>query len=269
MLDEQADEFPRQSIGETAYISAGKGEPLIFIHGVGMRADAWNPQIEYFSASRKVVALDMLGHGRSRAAPVRATLEDYADQVIRLMDDLGLKGAALVGHSMGALVCLSIATQQAARCERFACLNAVYKRDPGNKAAVQARARSILADTNSTLSNTETLRRWFGDKPPAHEREIARLTDGWLRDVSRTGYSAAYKVFADSDTAFVGKLARLEMPALFATGEFDPNSTPEMTRQMAAEVKKGKAEVVPGARHMMNLTHRIETNRLLDRFLSD
>ncbi|HVY98099.1 MAG TPA: alpha/beta hydrolase [Dongiaceae bacterium] len=269
MLDVPADELPRRSTGNTAFISAGSGAPLVFVHGVGMCADAWSPQIEHFSARRKVIALDMLGHGRSAPPPQHATLHDYADQVVRLMDDLGLKTAALVGHSMGALVCLAVATQNPARCERIACLNAVYKRDPENKAAVQARARGILAEIGAASSNAQTLRRWFGENPTARDREIAQLTDRWLRDVSRTGYSAAYAVFADSDTAFVGKLPELAAPALFATGEFDPNSTPEMSWQMAAEAKNGQAEIVAGARHMMNLTHPAETNRLLNCFLGD
>ena len=45
--------------------------------------------------------------------------------------------------------------------------------------------------------------------------------------------------------------------------------TPEMSRQMAAEAGQGRAEIVQGARHMMNLTHPKETNQLLERFLEE
>jgi pimeloyl-ACP methyl ester carboxylesterase len=269
MLDEYVEEFPRQYAGDTAYVSRGAGEPLIFIHGVGMRADAWSPQIAHFAAKRRVVALDMLGHGQSAPAPAHAILGDYADQVLRLMDELRLRDATFVGHSMGALVCLAVAVRDPSRCRRLACLNPVYKRDAKRKAAVQARARSILAEADASLSNDETIRRWFGEKPSERDQAIVRLTDGWLRRVPRDGYSAAYTVFADSDRAFDGKLEGLRMPALFLTGEFDPNSTPEMSRQMAREAANGRVEIVAGARHMMNLTHPAETNRILDHFLSD
>ena len=56
------------------------------------------------------------------------------------------------------------------------------------------------------------------------------------------------------------------MPALFATGEFDPNSPPEMSRRMAAEVPDGEERIVPGQRHMMAFADPEPVNRLLDDF---
>lgn len=58
--------LPRKTTARgTAYFEAGDGETLILIHGVGMRLEAWAPQIEAFAKTHRVFALDMPGHGAS------------------------------------------------------------------------------------------------------------------------------------------------------------------------------------------------------------
>ncbi|RUT80708.1 alpha/beta fold hydrolase, partial [Mesorhizobium sp. USDA-HM6] len=93
----------------TSFIRAGSGTPVLFIHGVGMNAAIWQPQIERMADRWDVIAIDMLGHGGSPLPPQDAGLPDFADQAIRLLDHLGLDRVAVVGHSMGALVAQEIA----------------------------------------------------------------------------------------------------------------------------------------------------------------
>ncbi|WP_312858733.1 alpha/beta fold hydrolase [Rhizobium sp. G21] len=52
-----------------AYAVAGAGDPLVLIHGVGMRLEAWTPQIEALSKRFEVIAVDLPGHGESRPFP--------------------------------------------------------------------------------------------------------------------------------------------------------------------------------------------------------
>ena len=102
----------RQSLGGTTFIEAGSGEPLLLIHGVGM--NVWRPQIEAFAATHRVIAIDMLGHGGSVLPPADATLDDYVQQARRLLDDLGIASANVVGHSMGGLVAMGLYRAQSA-----------------------------------------------------------------------------------------------------------------------------------------------------------
>jgi flavin reductase (DIM6/NTAB) family NADH-FMN oxidoreductase RutF len=81
-------------------------------------------------------------------------------------------------------------------------------------------------------------------------------------------YARAYRIFASGDRLFSGKLGALTMPALFATGSDDPNSTPGMAEAMAAAAPRGKAAILVGQRHMMNLVDPDGTNRLIRDLLS-
>lgn len=88
----------------------------MLLHGAGMNSAAWLLQTRFLArvlAGRGlgVVALDMPGHGRS-AGPMLGTIEDMAAWVLDCMIALGLGQAALVGHSMGALVALEAAAMR-------------------------------------------------------------------------------------------------------------------------------------------------------------
>lgn len=248
----------RKTAGGTAYVEQGQGEPLVLIHGVGLNADAWGPQIQEFAGTHRVIAIDMLGHGESAAAPDGATLDDYVAQVLRLLDALNIAGANVAGHSMGGLVALGFALAHPERTLRVAVLNSIHERDPQCRAAVEARAAEI-ENSGGTGDIEQPLQRWFGDDHVS----LKNMTRRWLGSVDPRGYATAYRIFATSDRNFSGKLADLRAPALFATGSLDANSTPEMAAAMAAAAPRGKALVLEGQRHMMNLADPQGTNRAL------
>ena len=68
-----------------------------------------------------------------------------------------------------------------------------------------------------------------------------------------SGYAAAYHAFAHAEETYAARLDEITCPALFLTGELDPNSTPAMTRAMAAATPHGHAVVLHGQRHMANM----------------
>lgn len=247
----------RQSLGGTSFIEAGNGEPLLLIHGVGMNADVWQPQIAAFAGTHRVIAIDMLGHGSSVLPPPEATLDDYVQQARRLLDDLGISSANVVGHSMGGLVAMGLAIAKPQRVKRLAVLNSVFERTPEARAAVEARAAEVAS--GAPLDHGPALDRWFGPE----QTTLRAATLATLSAVNRQGYATAYRIFATADRLFSDSLDRILCPALFATGADDPNSTPAMAEAMAAGAPRATSAVIAGARHAMTLTHPEEVNALL------
>lgn len=252
----------RKTVGGTSYIERGAGEALVLIHGVGLNADAWEPQIEAFALTHRVIAPDMFGHGGSVPAPEGATLDDFVQQVRRLLDDLSISSANVVGHSMGGLVAMGLAIAKPQRVKRVAVLNSVYERSPEARAAVEARAAEIATKAPDNFDGT--LSRWFGDAASPWRDRV----EGWLKSTDHAGYATAYTLFASGDTAYSGKISGILCPALFATGALDPNSTPAMAETMAKMATRGTVQVIAGARHMMNLSAANETNAMLQGFLA-
>lgn len=149
------------------------------------------------------------------------------------------------------------------RITRVAYLNGVYRRDAAAKAAVLARAEAIR---KNGVDAEGPLERWFGEDP---ESQRAReLTRTWLEMVDPEGYAIAYAAFAGGDEIYADCWPSVECPALFLTGSGDPNSTPEMAKQMASVTPKGWARIVDGHRHMVNLTAPEIVNALMSEWLT-
>ncbi|MCX5539721.1 alpha/beta fold hydrolase [Paraburkholderia sp. CNPSo 3076] len=247
--------------------SSAACETVVLIHGVGMNQSVWAPQIDALSESFRVVAYDMLGHGESALPSAQPTLDEYAAQLESLLDAIQVERAHVVGHSMGALVALEFALLNAPRTLSVVALNAVYDRTPAQREAVMTRAAS-LGDAPAASGVDATLSRWFGDPIPGHLTQAAQAVRALLLAVDPVGYARTYRLFASSDAAHVGRLANLEVPALFLTGECDPNSSGQMSHAMAAVAPRARAEVIANARHMMNVTDPERVNASLLAFLA-
>ena len=250
----------------TGYIRAGVGEPLLLIHGVGMNATIWEPQIDLLKNRYDVIAIDMLGHGESPLPPEDAGLANYADQAIALLDHLGLASASVVGHSMGALVALEIALRAPERVRRVISLNAVFRRPPALAKAVRERAAAMNShDDPSAVA--ATISRWFGDPVPAGRAGAAATARAALESVDPQGYARTYRLFARADEAHADSLSQLSMPALFMTGSEDRNSSPAMSAAMAHLAPQGQCIVLEGERHMMTIASPEKVTRHIAAFL--
>lgn len=241
---------------------------MVLVHGVGLRSEVWEPQVADFCASRRVVVYDTLGHGRSDIPPASASLEAYLTQLEELLDALDISRAVVAGHSMGAIIATAFAIEHPERVTALAALCPVYGRSAESRTAALGRAQR-LASNGPGASVDATLRRWLGDDAhvqACHKGEILR---GWLADADPVGYARAYRVFVTSDEAIVGRLGGLDMPALFLAAAQDPNSTPEMSRRMAAEAPRGRAVVLSNTRHMVPFVSPESVNVQLRAFLEE
>lgn len=251
----------------TGFTRRGVGPVVILLHGVGMQRSIWEDQIASLSKSYDTIAIDLLGHGGSSLPPPDARLSDYADQVLGLLDGLGLFKAHVIGHSMGALVALEFALSNPARVASVTAMNAVFCRSADQRKAVEQRLSMLATVSSGRLSWTETIARWFGEPPPAEWSRAAAKTRALLEEVDSAGYERSYRLFATADEAHRDRLRELAAPALFLTGADDPNSTIAMSTAMAGLARNGRCEIVPGERHMMSLTAPDDINRRLLAFL--
>ncbi|KIC31309.1 alpha/beta fold hydrolase [Leisingera sp. ANG-S5] len=240
----------------------GEGSPLVLIHGVGMQSAAWGPQIEAFAQTHEVIALDMPGHGGSAPLPEGTELPDYVAWLHAVLQALDLGPVSLAGHSMGALIAGGYAVSHPENAARVALLNGVFRRSSDARAAVEARAAEIRA---GSFDLETPLARWFGQN---ETDQAARAQVGeWLSAVNLAGYAAAYTAFARGDSTYADGFAGIPCPLLALTGDGDPNSTPAMAQAMADAAPQGRAVVIEGHRHMVNLTAPAAVNAALQGWL--
>ena len=179
----------RSEVGPLATIVAGAGSTIVLIHGVGLRAEAWAPQIDALCRDFRVMAVDMPGHGESAVLAGAPDLRAYTDAVAACLDG----PAVVIGHSFGAMIALELAIMHPGKVVGVAALNAIYRREPAAREAVIARAARL--DGSSVADPSAPLGRWFGDVSSPERSACA----DWLCSVDPAGYKDAYTVFAHAD----------------------------------------------------------------------
>ena len=98
------------------YHAAGRGDPaLVFVHCGGCEQGFWDGQMAHFAAKHRVVALDLAGHGQSGVGRKDWTMPAFGQDVVSVVEALGLKRVVLIGHSLGGPVVLEAARRMPGR----------------------------------------------------------------------------------------------------------------------------------------------------------
>ena len=253
----------------TAYKAFGDAPAtLIFIHGVGMCKEIWQPQVEHFSKNYRVITYDFLGHGQSLLKKDKLTLEDYISQLYNLVNEIGVSNFSIIGHSMGALIAVAFALRYPEKVDTLIPINIVFKRTKKAQDDVIMRAKDVLKSQQIPNIN-QTLERWFQNKTSPYDLLKINNVQGWLKNTSPKAYSEAYYLFATSDRVFVNNLSNLQPPVLYLTGSEDPNSTSLMSEQMAQETPNGSSESIEGEAHMMAYISAKKVNPIIEYFLNN
>ena len=248
-----------------AYVKVGTGPSLVLIHGVGLRLEAWLNQLNELAQHFTVYAVDMPGHGGSELFPECHDISDYTDVIAGWIQNDIATPAVIVGHSMGSMIALNLAIRYPNECAGVVALNSVFRRSEEAKKAVLSRVAQIKQSI--TADNvTAPVKRWFDFPLRGEDIQNAQLCSEWLSKASLDGYRQAYEVFCFNDGPADEDLTSLTVPALFATGRGDPNSTAKMSEAMAELCPQGSVYIVEDARHMAPMTHADELNPIIIKF---
>ena len=121
VVDTGSLEVPTVSIGDAELYTEthGAGAPLFLVAGLGGKASFWASQVSSFAARFRVITHDHRGTGRSSRSRIVYSARQMADDVVRLMDALGIERAHFVGHSTGGAVGQHIALRYPGRLDRL------------------------------------------------------------------------------------------------------------------------------------------------------
>ena len=101
------------------FIEKGSGEPLILLHGNGESSDYFQGQMDEFSEWFHVYALDTRGHGKTPRGDEPFTIRQFADDLLRFMDDRNIGSAHLLGFSDGGNIAMIFAMEHPERVRRL------------------------------------------------------------------------------------------------------------------------------------------------------
>jgi pimeloyl-ACP methyl ester carboxylesterase len=224
----------------------GTGEPLVLLHGVGLDRTVWSavaPHLDGF----ELVLPDLPGHGASPALAGDTDLAGLAAAVREVVD----RPAHVAGFSLGGLVAQRLALDAPDLVRSLTLVATVAARDAAARAAVRERLASARRDLRASFETA--LGRWFDGGLGTRSPGLVDAVRDALHRADPASYLACYAVFAEADAEVWPELGRIAAPTLAITGADDAGSTPAMSEAIAAAVRDGRAEIVPGARHLLPL----------------
>jgi pimeloyl-ACP methyl ester carboxylesterase len=252
----------------TRFCEAGAGAPVILLHGVGLDHSIWQAQLAVLSRSHRVIAFDLLGHGASPSIAEDVSLDDFVDQLARLVAALvpERQSFALVGFSFGGLIAEAFTLKAPERVARLAIIASVFDRSEEERASVAGRLRMAGRDGPKVLIDA-ALERWYGPQFRASHPAVVKAVAAMLGRNDPRSFLAAYRIFAEADQDLAARLGAIAAPTLIVAGERDSGATPAMARRLAALIPGATLAIIPGARHMLPQEHASELNDLLQHFL--
>jgi pimeloyl-ACP methyl ester carboxylesterase len=214
------------------YVDIGKGDPLVFVHGLSGSWQNWLENIPHFAASRRVIALDLPGFGNSEM-PVRdkISIAGYAAVVDALLDHLGIETTAVVGNSMGGFIGAELAIEFATRVEKLVLVSAagISSQDLHNDLVLSGlrRVQNVLAATTGwTASKADVfarrpgLRRQLFGIVAAHPGRLpGPLVAEQLKGSGKPGFLDALEALGTYPIE--DRLERIECPTLVVWGDRD------------------------------------------------
>jgi len=248
----------------TFYVFNNKEQsiPIVFVHGVGLTYEIWQPQLDFFKDYSNL-SYDILGHGKSSLTKQNISFDDFSDQLIELINELKIEKIHLVGFSIGSLVARNFATRYGKRLRSLILLGSIYKRSEQQQKIVNERFNQAKKELK--LSR-QALKRWFTDKYLENNPYTYEKISSILSGNNMANFLKVYELFVKhkNDEDF----KKIQAKTLVMTGEHDIGSTIEMSQQLNNIIKDSELKIIKDGKHLCGIECADEVNLSIKNFIA-
>jgi 3-oxoadipate enol-lactonase len=253
---------------DVAWFEAGRGDPLVLIHGLADDHRAWRRALPDLMLRHRVILYDLRGHGETELGDADASLRQLGGDLVALMRSIGVDKADIAGFSLGGTIAMRVAIDHPERV-RSLVLVATSSR-VGKAAAEWYGERADMVNRRDPLLR-ETLDR---DAADVYAESPAELDEGLLIRRQSTsdprGYGNACAAMEALNAAPLDpELDRITAPTLIVASERDRHCPPKAAEIIARGIKDSKLEVFPDAGHAIPVEKPRDLARSIIAFLND
>lgn len=197
---------------------SGKGDAVVFLHGFLENKAMWE-QIAPSFENHRVITIDLLGHGHTDPIGYVQTMEDNADLVAAVLDELKIKKAILVGHSMGGYVALALAEKRPEMVRGIALLNSTAFADSDERKANRGRAIKTVKENYANFVRMSISNLFSAENRERLKPQIEAVKEQALRTPLQGIIASLEGMKIRKDREFI--MAEGKIPFLLALGKKD------------------------------------------------
>jgi pimeloyl-ACP methyl ester carboxylesterase len=258
--------------GVTAYYRrAGRGRPLILLHGWGGSSSLWQETLHRLADGHDVIAPDLPGFGQSAPMSGPLSIERLADWVLAFADRLGLATFDLNGHSLSGAVAVHVAARRPRRVRRLVLTGFSTFKDERERKLVDAIHHVIalwLSLRRPWMAERDAFVRLIGGRfvyqLPTERGPLREAMRDFMRMDKRTALETARGA---GNPAISTALAAVDVPALVIAGRNDQIMPPAGAPVAAQRLRFGRLQWIERCGHLPMLEYPQEYHRLLADFL--
>jgi 3-oxoadipate enol-lactonase len=239
---------------------------LLLIHGFPLTARMWEPQLELAEHGWRVIAPQLRGFDGPPADDVATSVDDYAGDVVDLLDALHIEQAVIGGLSMGGYITFAV-FRHAARYFRGMIL-ADTRAQADTPEGVEGRKRmlQLVREKGAAAAAEEMLPRLIGASTREARPEVERTIRGLILSNSTETIAGAILALMTRPDA-TPLLPTIHCPTLVVVGDEDVLTPPAASEEIARGIAGAELTIIPGAGHMSNMEQPAAFNQALARFL--
>ncbi|WP_322820083.1 alpha/beta fold hydrolase [Chloroflexus sp.] len=241
------------------YDDAGSGQPVVLLHAFPLSAALWRAQLSTLSDRMRMIAPDLRGFGGSLATPLPQSLDDYATDVLALLDTLNIERAVLAGLSMGGYIAFALLRRAPERISGLLLADTRATADSEETRAARAvNARIALEEGSAALAGRMLLNLVA---PGASEALRAELLSIAAANPPEGIAAALHTMAARPDSTPL--LAEIRVPTTVVVGAEDTLTPPAEAQVMHSAIADSRFVVIPHAGHLSAIERPAEFNLAL------
>ena len=237
---------------------------VVFSNSLGSDFRIWDDVVARLGDRWRILLYDARGHGLSDAPPGPYAIDDHVDDLIALLDHLGVRRAAMVGLSVGGIIAQRLAVRAPSLLAALVLCDTAAK--IGTAEMWQARIDAVETAGLEPMADA-VLARWF--TPGFFAAEPAAAA-GWRNMLARTsavGYAATSAAIRDAD--LTADAPSIRVPTLCVVGDQDGATPPDLVRGTADLIPGARFVVIDGAGHLPCIEKADVLAALIDRHLGE
>jgi 3-oxoadipate enol-lactonase len=241
--------------------------PLIFIHGFPFDKSMWNPQVDFFKSSFRVITYDIRGVGKSANSGM-AGMTIYADDLAAIIEELDLKKAVVCGLSMGGYILLNAVNRFPEKFEALILADTQCVADTPE--GIEKRKNTIRQIEENGLDDfaKSFVGNVFSKESLINKIEAVENIQNVILSATPGTVTGTLNALAQrSETCSV--LDKIKIPSLILCGREDIVTPVKQSEFMHANIKGSKLGIIDNAGHLSNLEQPVAFNKLIFDFVRD